>query len=49
MKIDMIINHFKKKGYRIRACMSGKIAVRQPDGFTKLFDSYNEAYRHYFK
>jgi hypothetical protein len=49
MNIDKIISRFGRNGYRLTRCLSGKIAVKQPNGYTQLFDSYNEAYKHYFE
>ena len=49
MNIDRIISRFGRNGYKITRCMSGKISVKQPNGHTELFESYNEAYRHYFE
>ena len=48
MDIDRILGRFKRNGYNVTRCASGKIMVKQPNGFSELFDSYNEAYRHYF-
>ena len=49
MDIDRILSRFKRNGYNVTRCASGKIMVKQPNGFCELFDSYNEAYRHYFE
>ena len=49
MDIDRILSRFKRNGYNVTRCASGKIMVKQPNGFSELFDSYNEAYRHYFE
>ena len=49
MDIDRILSRFKRNGYNVTRCLSGKVAVKQPNGFTQLFDSYNEAYKHYFE
>ena len=49
MNIDRILSRFKRNGYKVTRCASGKIMVKQPNGFSELFDSYNEAYRHYFE
>ena len=49
MDIDRILGRFKRNGYNVTRCASGKIMVKQPNGFSELFDSYNEAYRHYFE
>lgn len=49
MKIDKIISRFGRNGYKLTICLSGQIAVKQPNGYTQLFDSYNEAYKHYFE
>ena len=49
MNIDRIISRFGRNGYRLTRCLSGKVAVKQPNGFTQLFDSYNTAYKHYFE
>lgn len=49
MNIDRIISRFGRNGYRLTRCLSGKIAVKQPNGHTELFESYNEAYKHYFE
>ncbi len=48
MKIDRIINSLEKKNYKVTRSMSGTILVKHPNGFTKMFNSYNEAYRYYF-
>lgn len=48
MKIDSIISRLQKNGYKVTRCMSGNIIVKQPNGFSKEFDSYNAAYKHYF-
>lgn len=48
MKIDYIMKRFKSNGYTIARCASGKICVKQPNGFSKLFESYNQAYNYYF-
>ena len=48
MNIDRILSRFKRNGYNITRCASGKIMVKQPNGFSELFDSYNAAYNHYF-
>ena len=45
MDIDRILSRFKRNGYKLTRCLSGKVAVKQPNGFTQLFDSYNEAYK----
>ena len=39
---------FKRNGYKVTRCASGKIMVKQPNGFSEQFDSYNAAYEHYF-
>ena len=49
MDIDRILGRFKRNGYNVTRCASGKIMVKLPNGFSYLFDSYNEAYRHYFE
>ena len=49
MNIDRILGRFKRNGYNVTRCASGKIMVKQPNGFSELFDSYNEAYRYYFE
>ena len=46
MTIDAIIFKFKKNGYKIVRCMSGEIVVTKQ--FSKVFSSYNAAYRYYF-
>ena len=48
MTIERIISRFKKKGYLITRCFSGKIMVANKYGFSKVFDSYSEAYKYYF-
>ena len=48
MNIDRILSRFKRNGYNVTRCASGKITVKQPNGFSELFDSYNAAYEHYF-
>ena len=48
MNIDRITSRFKRNGYNVTRCASGKIMVKQPNGFSELFDSYNAAYEHYF-
>lgn len=48
MNIDRILSRFKRNGYNVTRCASGKIMVKQPNGFSELFDSYNAAYEHYF-
>lgn len=49
MNIDRIISRFGRNGYRLTRYLSGKVAVKQPNGHTELFESYNEAYKHYFE
>lgn len=49
MNIDRIISRFGRNGYRLTRCLSGKVAVKHPNGHTELFESYNEAYKHYFE
>ena len=49
MDIDRILSRFKRNGYNVTRCASGKIMVKLPNGLSYLFDSYNEAYRHYFE
>ena len=49
MDIDRILSRFKRNGYKVTRCASGKIMVKQPNGFSELFDSYNAAYNHYFE
>ena len=48
MDIDRILSRFKRNDYNVTRCASGKIMVKQPNGFSELFDSYNAAYEHYF-
>ena len=48
MKIEIIISRFEKKGYKVTRSFTGCIWVKQPNGFSKVFYSYNEAYQHYF-
>ena len=48
MNIDRILSRFKRNGYNVTRCASGKIMVNQPNGFSELFDSYNATYEHYF-
>ena len=48
MNIDRILSRFKRNGYNVTRCASGKIIVKQPNGFSEQFDSYNAAYEHYF-
>lgn len=48
MKIDNIMKKFSSNGYKTARCASGKIYVKQPNGFSKLFKSYNQAYNYYF-
>ena len=49
MDIDRILSRFKRNGYNVTRSASGKIMVKQPNGSYELFDSYNEAYNHYFE
>ena len=49
MDFDKILGRFKRNGYNVTRCASGKIMVKQPNGHSELFGSYNEAYRHYFE
>ena len=49
MDIDRILSRFKRNGYNVTRCASGKKKEKQPNGFSERFDSYNEAYRHYFE
>ena len=48
MKIDYILRKFSRNGYKTARCASGKICIKQPNGFEKLFSSYNQAYNYYF-
>ena len=48
MNIDRILSRFKRNGYNVTRYASGKIIVKQPNGFSEQFDSYNAAYEHYF-
>lgn len=48
MDIDRILCRFKRNGYNVTRCSSGKIIVKKPNGFSELFNSYNAAYKHYF-
>ena len=48
MDIDRILGRFKRNGYNVTICASGNIMVKQLNGSYELFDSYNEAYNHYF-
>ena len=49
MDIDRILSRFKRNGYNVTRCASGKIMVNQPNGFSELSDSYNAASNHYFE
>lgn len=48
MKIDLIIKKFQRKGYSItRSISTGNIVVNTSNG-SRVFNSYNAAYKYYF-
>lgn len=49
MRIETIIKKFENRGYKIVRCMSGNITVTQPNGFSKVFDTFAAAHRYYFQ
>ena len=49
MKKEIIKNRLGKQGYKVVFSFSGNVVITNKQGFTKVFDSLNDAYKYYFK
>ena len=49
MKKEIIKNRLEKQGYKVVFSFSGNVVITNKQGFNKVFNSLNAAYKHYFK
>ena len=49
MKKEIIKNRLEKHGYKVVFSFSGNVVITNKQGFQKVFNSLNAAYKNYFK